>query len=228
MLNAGYPVVLTLHGRRCVVVGGGAVAERRVKGLLTRAEPTGEVVVVSPRATDMIRAYATEGRVTWHSRVFQAADLDEAFLVFAATDDRSLNAEIAHHCSRRRILVNVADVPQEGSFRVPAVSAAGGIQVAVSTAGAAPTLGAELSREFAASCSEFGAYIEALARFRATVLERVDDGALRAELLGAACAPELIELVRAGRCNEALERLNELAARLPMERPNEPNEPNEA
>ncbi len=219
MPNAGYPVLLTLHGRRCVVVGGGGVAERRVTGLLTRPEPAGEVVVVSPSATGAIRAYAAEGRVTWLARGFRDADLNGAFLVFVATDDRRLNAEIARSCTQRGVLVNVADAPQEGSFLVPAVSSAGGIQVAVSTGGAAPGLGAELAREFAASCNEFGEYLEALSQFRAQVLATVEDAAARAELLGAACSPELVKLLRAGRSSEAIERLRELIAELPKDRP---------
>ena len=104
---------MDVSGRRCVVVGGGGVAARKARGLLGSGA---RVVVISP------------------------ADLSGAFLAFAATDSREVNAAVAREARESGVPVNVADRPAEGDFALPSVLRRGGLQVAVSTGGASPTL----------------------------------------------------------------------------------------
>ena len=131
-----YPIVLIgLRGALAVVVGGGAVGERKVRGLLAAGAA---VRLISPQATAQLAAWAAAGLVVWERRPYAAGDLVGARLAFAATDQRAVNARVAADAAALGLLCNVADAPAEGSFHVPAIYRSDGVTVTVSTAGASP------------------------------------------------------------------------------------------
>ena len=126
-----YPLtVTTMGGRLAVVVGGGTVGERKVRGLLAGDVP---VRLVSPSATEQVAAWAEAGRIEWIPRPYQDGDLEGAALVFAATNVRAVNQEVAMAAHRKGLLVNVADAPAEGNFHSPAVTRKEDLIVSVST-----------------------------------------------------------------------------------------------
>ncbi|WP_119068583.1 precorrin-2 dehydrogenase/sirohydrochlorin ferrochelatase family protein [Rubrobacter indicoceani] len=130
---------MNLAGRRCVMVGGGAVAGRKARRLL---QARAEVVVISPEVTEELQAMATEV----HRRPYESGDLDGAFLAFVATDSREVNARVVEEANERGVMVNVADEPEEGDFVLPSTLRRGGLQVAVSTGGASPVLAREIRK----------------------------------------------------------------------------------
>jgi len=130
-----YPVNLNIKGRLCVVIGGGPVAERKVKNLLRCG---GRVRVVSPDLTDRLSKWASQGKLDYTRSEYRASHLKGAFLVYAATSDRKVNAEIARDAARRRLLVNVADSAKDSTFILPAVFRKGEVSIAVSTNGLSP------------------------------------------------------------------------------------------
>jgi cobalt-precorrin 5A hydrolase / precorrin-3B C17-methyltransferase len=131
-----YPITLTsLRGAPVVVVGGGAVGERKVRGLLAAGAA---VRLISPAATERLQAWAAAGQINWEQRRYAAGDLDGARLAFAATNQREVNAQIASDAAMLGLLCNVADAPAEGSFHLPAVYRGDGVTIAVSTDGASP------------------------------------------------------------------------------------------
>lgn len=133
----GYPIVLTsLGGARAVVVGGGAVGERKARGLLAAGAA---VRLISPAATEQLCAWAAAGRIGWERRGYAPGDLVGAVLVFAATDARAVNAQVAADAAALGLLCNVADAPDAGSFHLPAVYRGDGLTIAVSTDGASPS-----------------------------------------------------------------------------------------
>lgn len=126
-----YPLTMTsLGGRIAVVVGGGIVGERKVRSLLAGDVP---VRLVSPSATEQITAWAESGEIEWTRRRYQDGDLDDAALVFAATNVRAVNHEVSEAAHRRKLLINVADAPAEGNFHSPAVTRHDDLIVSVST-----------------------------------------------------------------------------------------------
>ena len=210
MSCSGYPVVLNLCGRRCVVVGGGHVAERKLKGLVRHSCSETTLVVISPAVTPEIRRLERDHELTVIPRRFTDNDLAGAFLVFAATDERDTNARVAKRCMELGVLVNVADVPEQGSFRVPAVALSGELQIAVSTGGAGPALAAEIARELEKKYEGFGEYVALLRWFRSEAQARIADTGSRSVLLRAAAAPQMRELVRSGSIEAVRLRLDEL------------------
>lgn len=147
-MNTGYPVILTkVNGALAVVVGGGPVGERKVKGLLAVGA---SVCLVSPEATHQLQVWAAEGRIAWLQRLYQAGDLGGARLVFAATDQRAVNAQVASDAAALGLLCNVADAPVEGNFHLPAVYRDEGVVLAVSTGGESPTRAREVRDRIAA------------------------------------------------------------------------------
>lgn len=132
-----YGLFANLAGRTVLVVGGGQVALRKVRALLAAGA---QVVVNAPVLTAELRQLAREKRVIWREEAFAARLLDDAWLVVVATSDRQLNEQVALLCRQQKKLVNVVDNVALSSFHVPAVIDRGALQVAVSTAGAAPVL----------------------------------------------------------------------------------------
>ncbi len=123
-----YPSGLRLAGRRVVVVGGGAVAQRRVPGLLAVGA---DVVVVSPVVTPAIEGLVGAGEVTWIDRRYTQGDLDGAWYVIAATDVREVNQSVSVAAEAMRIFCVRADDATEATAWTPAVGRHAGVTVAV-------------------------------------------------------------------------------------------------
>ena len=137
----GYPLTLDIEGRRCVVIGGGPVAEHKCRGLL---DAGGAVVVVTGSATDGLDQLAREGTVEMVRRAYARGDLDKAFLAIAATDDPAVHAEVFEEGEERGVLVNAVDDVSHSHFAVPSVLRREGLAVAISTGGKAPALAKRL------------------------------------------------------------------------------------
>ncbi len=143
-----FPIFVKLEGRQVLLVGGGLVAESKLSGLMTAGA---RVTVVAPRVTPAIAAFAEQGAVSWHTRVFHPDDLDGVALVVAAVP-KDVAASVYADAQRRGILVNSVDDPDNCDFYYPAVVNRGDFQIAISTAGHSPALAQririELERQF--------------------------------------------------------------------------------
>ena len=103
-----YPVLLDLASRRCLVVGGGVIAERRIESLLAAAA---DVTVISPQVTLALAKLATEGRIDVERRAYREGDLARFDLVLVATDRGEVNAAVAREAHERGVWINAADDP---------------------------------------------------------------------------------------------------------------------
>jgi len=157
-----YIACLRLAGRRCVVVGGGAVGRQKVEGLLAC---DAQVTLIAPRATAELADYAEQGTIAWERRPYAGeGDLANAFLVIAATEQADLNMRIFADAERRAMLVNVVDVPPLCNFILPAIVRSGPLAIAISTAGSSPALAKRIAAEVA---ERFGAPYARLAEILA-------------------------------------------------------------
>lgn len=188
-----YPVELDVRNRRVLVVGGGAVAARKVRGLI---DAGARVRVVS-------RTFVPEltGRddIERESRGYGSDCLAEAELVFVCTDDAAINTLIAANARQRGIWCNVADNAQVSDFLVPAVLRRGALTVAVGTGGAGPHLAADVRDKIAELIGpEYADLLEELAEARRQVLARVADEAQRRRIFESLCAEDSLKLLAGG------------------------------
>ncbi len=141
-----FPISLTLAERRVVVVGGGVVAERKVRAL---REAGARVTVISPVLTRTLAQWAEAGELVWTARLFAFGDCAGALLAFAATDDAGINAAVVVDARQHGILVNDAADAARGDFITPAVHRAGKLTVTVDSAGLSPSFTARIRDELA-------------------------------------------------------------------------------
>ncbi len=193
-----YPAMLRIAGRRCVVIGGGRVAARKVAPLL---EAGATVLLIAPDCGPELAALVKQGRVRWEPRGYRPGDLEGAALAFAATDSAAVNAAVAAEAKARDIPVNVANDPAASTFHVPAIIERKGLLLTVSTGGRSPAFARRLRLELEALLSpERLALLELYADLRASLGElglHPDGPAWEA------ADERALELLRVGRPDEA-------------------------
>lgn len=195
-----YPVNLDLTGQRVLVVGGGRVAARKVAGLLR----AGAVVTVV--APDAVADIADDPDVRWHRREYRRGEAASYRLVFTATNDPAVNAQVARDCRAANVFVNSADDPANCTFALPAVVHRGHLQLAVSTNGRSPAFAAWLRRRLDAQITEAHARLVDLlgeARDEARSRFGTSEHPGWADVLD----DELVALVSAGRDDDARARI---------------------
>jgi precorrin-2 dehydrogenase len=204
-----YPAYLDLRERPCVVIGGGAVAERKTLQLL---EAGADVTVVSPTLTPKLLDLSDSGKVTHLNKNVDENDLAGAYLVIAAAGPPGVNARAAQFCRKNRILVNAAAPPEESSFIVPSLVECGDLVIAISTSGASPALSRKIRMELEKKYGpEYGLFLEKLSALRARVLEEAPDEKKRRAVFQALVDSDVLELLREGKTHEADHRMAELA-----------------
>ena len=139
-----YPIFLDLRGRRCLVVGGGEVGQRKVEGLV---EAGAKVTVISPDLTPSLCSLAKRKKIVHLSRRYRKGDLKGHFLAYAATSDASTQRLMASEARRGDLLINVVDRPALCRFIAPAIVRRGDLIIAISTSGASPALAKKLRQE---------------------------------------------------------------------------------
>jgi len=139
-----YPILLNLLSKKCLVVGGGNVALRKVQALLEQGT---NVEVVSPDLCPELNKLAEEGTIRAIHRDYKPEDLKNAFIAIAATDDARTNEMVAAQAKRLGILVNIVDDPNNSDFIVPSYFRRGDIIIAASTSGRSPALARKIRSE---------------------------------------------------------------------------------
>jgi uroporphyrin-III C-methyltransferase/precorrin-2 dehydrogenase/sirohydrochlorin ferrochelatase len=175
------PIFLKLDGRRCLLVGAGAVALDKIGSLLK----TGlRLRVVAPEARGEVQQLAAEGRLEWVHRAFEDGDLDGNFVAIAATDRPEVNAAVYRGAVERNILCNSVDDIPNCDFFFGALVSRGELQIAISTSGESPALAQRLRREIDEQLPEdLGPWLESLGQLRREVLETHPRGEERKLLL---------------------------------------------
>ena len=159
-----FPLFLKLRGRRCVVVGGGKISEGKIAGLLSTGA---KIRVVSPEVTQQIAKWRRDRRVRWAKRKFRKTDLAGAYMVIAATSSIGVHRAIYREARRRGVLCNIVDVPELCDFYYGSVLQRGDLQIAISTAGASPSLAKRLRKKFEKEFGEeYGEWLKSLAKER--------------------------------------------------------------
>src|SRR5215472_299694 len=186
-----FPLFLKLRGRRCLVVGAGKISEGKIAGLL---EAGAKVRVVAPHATDRIAQWQKEKRIRLEKRLFRPRDLNGMFLAVAATNSEKVHRAIYRQAQKHKVLCNVVDVPALCDFYYPAVVRRGQLQIAISTAGASPSLARRLREEMERSFGpEYDRWLRHLSHARKKVLVSNIPASERLELLQMQASREAFE-----------------------------------
>ncbi len=200
-----FPAFLKLKGQPCLIVGGGKVARRKADALL---KADARVTVMAPVIDPALDRLAAARRLRCQRRGFEAAMLDDYFLVIAATDDRGLNRRIAAAAIQKKCLVNVVDDPAVGTFIMPSVIERDPVIIAVSTGGASPVLARLLRARLETLIpAGYGRLAGLIAAFRDRVKARFPKIRQRRRFWEAALQGAVAEMLFAGRDQEAMNLL---------------------
>jgi precorrin-2 dehydrogenase/sirohydrochlorin ferrochelatase len=204
-----YPAYLDLHGRPCLLIGGGQVAERKAATLLRAGA---SVTVISPRLTPKLRQLSESGTVAWREKEFEEGDLEGFLLVFAASDSAGVNRDAARACRGRNVLVNVAAPPEESTFIVPSIVERGDLLLAVSTCGSSPALAKKLREELESRYGpEYDQFLRILSELRRRIQTEIPDEKERKRIYRTVIDADVVELLRQGKGEAVKEKLWKIA-----------------
>lgn len=214
--NRLYPLFADLSRRAVLVVGGGAVAERKAAALLAAGA---QVTVGAPELTPQLARWARSGRIAHRPGEFAPGWLDHVWLVVAATDNAGLNAQVAELAGLRRVFVNVVDDAKLSSFQVPALIDRAPLVVAISTGGAAPMLARQVRERLETLLDHSLGPLAALAaRLRRRIRRRHPDIAERRDFYRRLLNGPVPALLRSGREAQAAEAAERLLREAPTQR----------
>jgi siroheme synthase-like protein len=199
----GYPVNLLVARRRCVVVGAGRIAARKIGALL---DAGAAVHVVAPELGPEVRDWQASGAVTVDERPFVPTDLDRAWLATSATPDPAVNQAVYDAAETRRIFVNAADDPERCSFTLMSVVRQGDLVVTIGTGGRSPALATYLKDHVASEMGpEWGVLLDLLSEAREQL--RADGTSTETLDWRRALDSGMLDLIRTGRVAQAKELL---------------------
>lgn len=208
------PIMLKLDGRRCLIVGGGAVAIRRAKVLLAAGAT---IIIIAPQVDPQLEKM----QVTMHIRPFEPSDLDGVFLVVTATNDTKLNAEVAALAAERGLLVNRPDDAPEGDFVIPAHRHTGPLTLAVHSGGVSASAAGQIRDQLLGSLDpDWIRLLETIAPYRRRLRELIEDSQERQVILRQLASSPMMDILKAGgeralldACDDLLESYEHAAGR---------------
>ena len=165
-----YPVYLDITNKRCVIVGGGDVAERKAERLLDFGA---RVTVIGKTLTPLLETMKREGRIEHIHADYDGALIGNAFMLIGATDRDDINTRISLDGKHKGILVNIVDDPAKCDFILPSLVQQGDLAIAISTGGKSPALAKKLREELEKRYGpEYEALLHMLGKLREKVVAR--------------------------------------------------------
>lgn len=201
-----YPAFIDIEGQPCLVVGGGDIAAEKTAGLI---ECGGLVSIVSPELKDELRDRVSLGEVRWISREYKTDDVKGFRMVVSATELTDVNETVYRDAEARGIMVNVVDVPALCRYIVPSIVRQGDLCIAISTGGKSPALAKKIRGQLENSFgTEYAVLLDLLGQYRPQMKEKYQDGFdIRARLWTSLVDSDILDLIRAGRADEARDRV---------------------
>ncbi|WP_197479858.1 precorrin-2 dehydrogenase/sirohydrochlorin ferrochelatase family protein [Paenibacillus swuensis] len=194
-----------MKGRLCTVVGGGSVAERKIRSLM---DTDARIKVIAPRWTPAITKWIDEGLVLGESRVYRDGDLKGSFIVYASTDVPSVNEQVCLEAEQEGMMFNRSDQADTGDWVDPAVVRRGQLAITVSTGGASPGMAkaiqCELQQEYG---PEFEEALDWLAGLRVTLKETLADPRDRQRILKELWTEDTIDQIRNGELHKLKQKI---------------------
>lgn len=194
-----YPIFLDLHNQKVIVVGGGEVAERKIKNLLLYGC---RIYINSPHLTPYLEQLVIKNKIYQIPYESLDACMNDAFMVIAATDDPEVNTRIASQAKERGVLVNAVDQPEDCNFIMPSIVKRGDLQIAISTAGKSPALAKKIRKETEAMFGpEYDSLIELLGHLRIELLSQEEPSSKNKIIFQKLVDSNLLRLIKKGDMN---------------------------
>lgn len=196
-----YPINLNLNGKKCAVVGGGSVAERKVSGLLAAG---GAVTVISPEITENLKILANEKKIIWIQDAYKSGMANGYFLLIAATNSEEANILAINEAKSFGALVNAPANPALSDFSVPAVMRRGDLSVAITTEGISPALSRIIKEEIGEFVPKnIDEWLKFLKDIRKDMKEKLKTSKDRENFWRKALNKRIFTLLKEGRLKEA-------------------------
>jgi precorrin-2 dehydrogenase/sirohydrochlorin ferrochelatase len=188
-----YPAFLDITGKKCVVIGGGRVAERKCSPLMRAGA---RVVVISPTLTQGLEAFKKKGLITHRGRHYRRGDMKSAFMAIAATDSSETNVKVVADAARHNVLLNVVDNPLLCNFIVPSLLRRGPLSIAISTAGVSPAMARTIRKSLKGLYGpEFSKYLRLLNTIRTKAMREIPDKRKRRVLLKGLASEKIMRIL---------------------------------
>ncbi len=202
-----FPIHLNLKGKKCLVIGGGKVAERKVEALL---RCSAEINLISPTITDYLQKIVNRGIIQYFNRLYQQKDLDNCFIVISACNDKCINEKIAKACHQKNIPVNVVDDPSNCSFIIPSVLQRGALTIAVSTQGKCPMLSKKIREKIESTLGpEYAEYTELISEARQKIIQKIQCPIEKKRIMENILSKKIVQLICDGKAQQAKEQVEE-------------------
>jgi len=203
-----YPINLMLENKKCLVIGAGAVAERKVKRLL---ECRAKVWVISLKITPGLNALAKNKKIIFKNRKVNLNDLNGAYLVIAATSNRKMNSAVSSYCRRKGILINVIDSPGECNFILPSIIRKGDLSISISTDGISPALAKKIRQDLQQRFgAEYAKFLRIMKKMRPEALKKIKKLESRKTFFQKALHPEIFALLKRNKEKQARRKLKDI------------------
>lgn len=191
-----YPIGLDISGRRCLVIGGGEVGDRKAQRLL---ECGARVSIVGRELTPALAGLAQEGRIAHIPGDYDEEHLEGVFLVIGATDDRLVNERIYRDARKRGVLANIVDDPERCDFILPALCRQGDLVITVATGGKSPALAKKLRQELEERYGpEYEVLLKLMGELRSKIIDRGEGSDENRKLFETLVDSDILEHIRKG------------------------------
>ncbi|MFA4885166.1 MAG: bifunctional precorrin-2 dehydrogenase/sirohydrochlorin ferrochelatase [Desulfotomaculaceae bacterium] len=204
-MSGRYLVSLDLNNKRCLIVGGGSVAERKAQTLL---ECGASVCLVSPDVTPLLESMVQDDIIFYRKGCYSSSDLADVFLVIGASGREDVNRQVAADCLARNLIVNIVDDPAKGNFFVPATFRRGSLEIAVSTGGKSPLLARKIREELERTYgAQYGEFLDMLGGLRKDIIQNVADPEKKKRILESLVDDRVLGLLKEGHMDLVKEML---------------------
>lgn len=207
-MSMHYPVLLDLKGKKCLVIGGGKVAERKVRALI---DARAKVTLVSPKITYALSQMADMKKIYYIKDHFKEKHLEETFLAIGATNKPKINHRIFQAAAKVNTLVNIVDSPEECNFIVPSTVSQGDLQISISTGGKSPALAKKIREQLEIQYGRsYRDFLLLMGELRSKVLSHFSDTDYRNKIFQALVDSELLDLFKKGLNQKAEKKAEEI------------------
>lgn len=200
-----YPINLILDNKPCVVIGGGMVACRKIKGLI---DANAKITVIAPKLNDELQILQAENLFVWLKKSYEYGDIKNYILAICATDDEEINHLAANEAKTEHILINVVDRLPLCDFAMPAVIRRGNLLITSSTNGKSPAMAREIKRELEDFIDRgYAPFIEKLAVLRQEAASVIPTFRQREDFWRKILNKDIMILIHKGKVKEAEDKI---------------------